>query len=307
MDCGAACLQMILAYYGKDIPLSIIRSWTFSSKLGTSFYHLSQVAEQEGLDSIVVKVSQQEFEEECPCPAIAFVDTRHFVIITEIKKRSVTIADPAAGMLRLKKEDFLKTFLDPEGFGTVMAFQPRADFNTKKTTGYQEVHQPQPGFLSILFHRVIKKYKKALLVLFGCLLGGSILQFLFPFMTQSIVDTGIRYKDIHFIWLLLGIRIVLFLGQIFNDFGKSLLLTHLSHRVNISLVSDFFNKMLRLPVSFFDSKFIGDILQRIHDNDRVESFLTHSIISTLFSVINFTVFSIILAIYSMQLLSLIHI
>ncbi|MGW8314858.1 MAG: peptidase domain-containing ABC transporter, partial [Bacteroidales bacterium] len=131
---------------------------------------------------------------------------------------------------------------------------------------------------------------------------GSLIQFILPFLFQSMVDFGITNQDLKFIYLILIFQFVLILSQMGIDFIRRWILLHVSTRINISLISDFLVKLMKLPVGFFDTKLTGDILQRIGDHRRIESFLTTSSLTILFSMVNLLVFAIILAIYSLKIL-----
>ena len=120
-----------------------------------------------------------------------------------------------------------------------------------------------------------------------------------PFLTQSIVDVGIKHQNIGLIWLILLGELMIVIGKTATDFIRRWLLLHISMRINISLVSDFFIKLLKLPMGFFDTKLMGDLLQRMNDHGRVQAFLTSQVLSTLFSILSFLVFGIVLCVYNM--------
>ena len=129
------------------------------------------------------------------------------------------------------------------------------------------------------------------------LLLGCLLQLIMPFLTQSIVDIGIKYKDIGFIWLVLLGELMIVIGRTATDFIRRWLLLHISMRINISLVSDFFIKLLKLPMAFFDTKLMGDLLQRIGDHSRVQNFLTGQVLNVVFTFLSFVIFGVVLFIY----------
>lgn len=304
MDCGAACLQMIVQYYGTSLPLDTFRQLSFSGKTGTSFYNLGLAAEQIGFMSHVVKSTPAELLTETPFPAIVHWNQNHFVVVVSAGKKKVKVADPAHGMIHYTHREFAAGYCGDGEMGYVMGLLPDEGFLKEtapffiehKYSGESQAKAIRPGYR--LVKESLKRHKKAIWLLVACLALGSLLQFIFPFITQSVVDTGIGQKDIGFIWLVLLIRLLLFVAQAVNDMVRSFLLLNISARFNISLVSGFFKKLLKLPFAFFDSKFLGDILQRIHDNDRIEHFLTGNVLNTMFSLLNFLLFSIILAFYN---------
>lgn len=144
----------------------------------------------------------------------------------------------------------------------------------------------------------ISVYKKLFAQIILGLLLGCLLQLIMPFLTQAIVDIGIKYDDIGFIWLVLLGELMIVTGRTATDFIRRWLLLHISIRINISLVSDFFIKLLKLPMSFFDTKLMGDLLQRIGDHSRVQNFLTGQVLNVVFTFLSFIVFGVVLLIYN---------
>ena len=147
-------------------------------------------------------------------------------------------------------------------------------------------------------NKYISPYKKYFIQIAIGLFISCILQLILPFLTQSIVDVGIKHDDISFIWLVLLGELMIVIGRTATDFIRRWLLLHISMRINISLVSDFFIKLLKLPMYFFDTKLMGDLLQRINDHSRVQSFLTNQILGVVFTFLSFLIFGIVLFIYN---------
>lgn len=145
------------------------------------------------------------------------------------------------------------------------------------------------------------KYKRYFLQLVIGLLLGCLLQLVLPFLTQAIVDAGISQKDLGFVWLVLIAQLMLLFSQTAIDFIRRRILLHISTRINISLISDFFIKLMKLPMKFFDTKLIGDLQQRIHDHERVERFLTVQTLNIIFSLFSFIVFGIVLLAYNIKI------
>ena len=219
---------------------------------------------------------------------------------TKIKKQTFYISDPAYGLLKYNKEEFLKHWIGNNATeqtqeGIALLLEPTAKFHDSSF----DTHKSEFGvkFLS----RYIFKYKQFLWQLIIGLIAASLLQLVFPFLTQSIVDVGIKNQDIHFVYLILFAQLALFIGRTAIEVIRSWILLHLSTRINISLVSDFFIKLMNLPIAFFDTRMTGDILQRINDHKRIELILTTSSLSVLFSMVNLVVFSFVLAYYNLML------
>ncbi len=298
-DCGPTCLKIISKYYGKTIALQQLRKLSETIRAGSSLLGLSDAAEQLGFKSLGVKISLERLLE-VPLPCILHWNKNHYAVLYKIHKGTFFISDPAHGLLKYKKEAFLKHWIgnnatDQTEEGIALLLEPTAkfyysDFETKeKTLGFK--------FLS----RYLFKYKHFLWQLVIGLIAASLLQLIFPFLTQSVVDVGIKNQDIHFIYLVLFAQLALFIGRTAIEVIRSWILLHLSTRINISLVSDFFIKLMNLPIAFFDTRMTGDILQRINDHKRIERILTTSSLNVLFSMVNLIVFSLVLAYYNLTI------
>jgi ATP-binding cassette subfamily B protein len=298
MDCGPTCLRMVAKHHGRDVSLEKLRRISETTRIGSSMKGLSDAAENLGFRSIGVCVSFNNLAENAPLPCILFWNERHFVVLYEIRKDKVTIADPAHGLLTYSIREFLDNWMGrhssentEEGIALLLEPTPRL-----KDAEEDDVSTTKTGF-SFLF-RYLTGYKKLLFQLGFGLLAVSLLQLIFPFLTQSVVDIGIQNKDIHFLYLVLIGQLFVFIGRTAVEMIRGWLLLHLSTRINISLVSDFLIKLMKLPISFFDVKMTGDIMQRIGDHQRIEHLLTSQSLSVLFSFFNFIVFGAVLAIYS---------
>lgn len=299
MDCGPTCLRMIAKHYGKSYSLQMLREKSFIGREGVSLLGISDAAEAIGFRTLAVKCTFDKLEEEVPLPCIAHWQQRHFIVIHKIKKGKVYAADPAYGLITYSKEEFLKGWLtlksDESHTGSLLLLEPTPEFYEA-----EDESKSKKSSFSFLFKYLVS-YKKYLLQLFLGLLVGSILQLIFPFLTLSIVDIGITHQDLGFVYLVLLAQLMLFFSRTAVDFIRSWILLHIGTRINISIISDFLIKLMKLPVSFFDSKRIGDLLQRIQDHYRIENFLTSSTLNILFSVINLFVFGVVLAVFNLKI------
>ena len=298
MDCGPTCLRMIAKHYGKSFTLQSLREKCFISREGVSMLGISDAAEYIGFHTIGVKIDFEKLVDEAPLPCIVHWKQRHFVVVYKIKDHEVFVSDPAFGLVKYTKEEFLKNWLstkaENEDKGIALLLEPTPAFYDNED---EKKSHSSFGFL----FKYLRPYHKFIVQLILGLLLGSMLQLVFPFLTQSIVDVGISNQNISFIYLVLIAQLVLFASRSSVEFIRGWILLHLGTRINISLISDFLAKLMRLPIRFFDTKMIGDIMQRISDNSRIESFLTSSTLSILFSMMNLIVFSIVLAIYSLKI------
>jgi ATP-binding cassette subfamily B protein len=295
MDCGPTCLRMIAKHHGRSYSLQKLRDLTYADREGVSLLGISYAAEQIGFHTLSAKVSLENIINDLPLPFIAHWRQNHFLIVYKATKKHIHVADPAFGTAKLTHEEFMTGWLSDvsagEKKGIVLLFETTPEFFE---TENEKVDKTGFGFLfSYIF-----KYKKLITQLVLGLVVASLLQLIFPFLTQSIVDFGINNEDIDFIYLILLAQLTLFISQTSVGFIRSWILLHIGARVNISLISDFLLKLMRLPVRFFDTKMIGDLLQRINDHYRIETFLTSTTLNTAFSIFSFVVFGAVLLFYN---------
>ncbi len=299
MDCGPSCLRMIAKFYGKNFSLQTIREKSYLTREGVSFLGMSDAAESIGMRSVGARVSFKQLSDEIPLPVIVHWKDEHFVVVYAVKKGKVRVADPAFGLINYPKEEFLKgwsgTADEINAKGLALIVEPTPDFYQLQD---EKIDKSSFAFLFSYF----RNQKKFLWQLLLGLLLGSLFQLIFPLLTQSMVDVGINNQDIGFVTLILVAQLILFVSQTTVEFFRSWILLHLTTRLNISLISDFLIKLMKLPISFFDTKMIGDLLQRIGDHTRIENFITNQTLNVLFSMVNLLVFSIVLALYSWSIL-----
>ncbi|WP_422080696.1 peptidase domain-containing ABC transporter [Ulvibacterium sp.] len=302
-DCGPTCLKIIAKHYGKAVSLPHIREISETTRTGSSLLDLSDAAEHLGFKSLGVKLSYKDLLK-APLPCILHWNKVHFIVLYDAKKSKkngdiLKTSDPGYGLLNHSKEELIKSWIGNNADenteeGVALLLEPTSKFYESELSG----EQAKPLGLSFLTSYLIK-YKRFIWQLVIGLLAGSLLQVIFPFLTQSVVDVGIKNQDINFVYLILFAQLALFLGRTGVEVIRSWILLHLSTRINISLVSDFFIKLMKLPISFFDTRMTGDILQRINDHSRIERILTTSSLNVLFSMINVVVFGLVLAYYSL--------
>ena len=303
MDCGPSCLAMIAKHYGQQADKEQLRKICSLGKDGVSLLGISKAAEEIGFKTIGGRLSFDTLTSEVPLPCIIHWNQNHFVVVYKIKKRrgnryEVYVADPGKGLITYTKEEFcehwVSTKTNGEEKGIALLLEPTEQFYAQNDTKAV----PTQSRVKFLWS-YLKKYKRFFTQLILGLLLGSLLQLVFPFLTQAIVDTGIGGKDVGFVWLVLLAEMMLLFSRTAIDFIRSKILLHISTRINISLISDFFIKLMKLPMKFFDTKLMGDLLQRIEDHRRVEQFLTSSSLSLLFSFFTFLVFGVVLAVYNL--------
>jgi ATP-binding cassette subfamily B protein len=297
MDCGPTCIRMIAAFYGKSYSLQRLRQLAHITREGVSLLGLSEAAEAIGFRTIGARISFEQLFQ-APKPCVVHWDQEHFVVVYKIRKSKVYVADPAFGLVEYSEAEFKKHWLATvrhgEEKGICLLFDPTPKFFEF------EGEQANRGQFRFLL-KYLKPHRKLVVQLVLGFIAGSLIQLIFPFLTQSIVDVGINTQDINFIYLVLAAQMMLFISRMTVDFIRSWILLHISTRINISIISDFLIKLMKLPIGFFDTKMIGDLLQRIGDHRRIERFLTSQSLNVIFSVFNIVIFSIVLIIYKLSI------
>lgn len=305
-DCGPACLRMIAKYYGRQYSLEMLRSHSFISREGVSMLGISDAAEYLGMHTLGVKVSFKQLANEAILPCILHWNQNHFVVCYGIRRKrfsddyKIYIADPASQKLCYNKEEFCKCWLSTKvagkDCGTALLLEPGVNFGQVD----DEFKAREKSFTS--FIRYLLPYKKLFFQLLMGMVLGSLLQLIFPFLTQAMVDVGIGNRDLGIITLILIAQLILFFSQLTVGYIRSWILLHINSRIDISLISDFLQKLTSMPLHFFDSKNTGDIMQRIGDHGRIKSFLMGNSFSIMFSLVNFIVFMFILAYFDTRIL-----
>jgi ATP-binding cassette, subfamily B, bacterial len=289
MDCGPTCIRMIAKHYGKMVGINNLRNQSQYSKDGVSLLGISKAADKIGFKTLATRLTIEDITKDAPLPCILHWDQNHFVVLYKASKNTFTIADPAKGIIKLPKQAFQQSWISDkeENKGIALLLEPTATF-------YEQENEKDKGIGWGLLLKYTFKYKAQIVQLFLGLLVGSLLQLIFPFLTQSIVDTGINTNNLSFIQLILIAQFVLFFARTVVEFIRSKILLFISTHINLSILSDFWIKLMRLPLSFFDTKQTGDIFQRINDHKKIEGFITGTALQTIFSLFNLITFSIVL-------------
>jgi ATP-binding cassette subfamily B protein len=295
---------MIAKYYGKHYTTKTLRENSFITREGVSLKGISDAAEKIGFRTIGMKLSFEQLDNDATLPCILHWNQNHFIVLppqnynSKNKSSRITIVDPAHGEVKISKETFLKSWgSSNDGNGIALLLEPTPLFYSSNEEGEDNSNL---GFI----YNYLKPHRKYFIQLLLGMLLGSILSLIVPFLTQGLVDYGINQQNPGFIYIVLISQILLFVGSTAIEVVRSWLLLHMNTRINISIISDFLIKLMKLPIRFFDTKMIGDITQRINDHQRIEHFLTATSLTTFFSLINLLIFSIVLTVYSIKILLL---
>ena len=295
-DCAPTCLKIIAKYYGKVFNIQKLRILCETTRSGSNLKNLASAFEILGFRSLGVKIDLLKLNE-ATLPCVLHWNKMHFVVLYKIKNNKYYISDPAHGKIVYSKKEFLECWIgnnanDSTREGVTLLIETTPKF-------FVDDHQYLHKDLGLQFlTKYITKYNSHLVQLLLGLIAGSILQLIFPFLTQSIVDVGIKNQNVNFIYIILIAQLFLFFGRTSIEVLRGWILLHLSARINISLISDFFIKLMSLPIAFFDVRMTGDLMQRINDHKKIEQILTNSSLNVLFSLVNLIIFGIVLAWYN---------
>ncbi len=299
MECGVACLTMILQWYGKHTSLSSVAEQCPPTTEGVSLSGLAQTARRYGMEAVAARATIDELAQST-LPAIIHWQQNHFTVLYRVssgRRRRFYVSDPAKGRVCYSEAEFEAGWLStasqgmPKGIALFLA--PGEGFDAANA-GADGGERRSFGFLL----SYLRTYRRYFMHIVAGLALGCLLQLILPFMTQAIVDVGIKNGNISLIWLILLGELMIVIGRTATDFIRRWLLLHISMRINISLVSDFFIKLLRLPMAFFDTRKTGDLLQRMADHGRVQQFLTGQVLGVLFTLLSFVIFGVVLLVYN---------
>jgi ATP-binding cassette subfamily B protein len=295
MDCGPSCLKMVAGHFGRHYSIEKLRSICQITRTGVTFLDLSEAAEQIGMHSLGARVDTAELLQ-AELPAILHWRQNHYVVLYKASRGKFYIADPATGYISLSEQEFKANWMAASSVSDGVALF------LKPTSRFHELDGDKVSKLDWAFiTRYLLAYRGLLLQMALAVAFGTLIQLAAPFLTQSIVDIGINTHNLGFVNLILIAQVVLFLGTTSIEFIRSWILLHISTRINISILTDLLAKLMRLPMSFFDTKTTGDLMQRINDEKRIEAFLTSSTLSILFSAFNFAVFSVVIFLYNINI------
>ena len=299
MQCGVACLKMVCAFYGCNYSFDFLSKYCHTTTEGVSLLGINDAAIKLGLGTVCNRLTSEQLHKK-GLPCILHWNQNHFVVLYKIRNQKYYIADPGKGRVVYNKEEFELNWsqIDCNGIkkGIALFLTPTESFNAVRESIPQK-----NGVLNFLL-KYLKPYKKYVGLIVGGLILGCLLQLILPFLTQTIVDIGIKHYDVNIIWLILLGQLILTISKTSIDFIRRWLLLHISLRINMALLSDFFIKLLKLPMSYFDTKLMGDLLERMHDHNRIEKFLTTQSVNVIFSSLTFLVCAIVVSIYDLRIL-----
>lgn len=297
IQCGVSCLQMICKYHGQSYSFEELEKICVPTIEGVSLLGIKDAAETLGFSTACCQMSLKALKR-TPFPCILHWNQNHFVVLYKYSRGKFYIADPGIGKIEYNEKEFVKHWIFnkyKDGMGTCLLLQPSHSLLKKKN----QLNDKSCSLDVVL--KYVRQYKEYLAILAFGLFVGCLLEIVLPFLTQAIVDIGINKRDISLIWLILLGELMIVIGKTAIDFIRRWLLLHISVRLNLFLISDFFIKLLKLPMSFFESKLVGDFMQRIGDHNRIQSFLTNQVLSLLFSFVSFIVLGSVLAYYDIKI------
>lgn len=305
MDCGPACIQMVAYHYGKRISLYLLRDFCNVTRLGVSGDDIVSGCRKLGLETVPCMVMKEK-SEGLPLPAIIHWRQNHFVVLYDIKEKAgeriYHIADPQYGKINMKEDMFQEEWCGKETKGYAILIRPTEAFETIETdkTSFWETSKL---FLSPLCQS-IKKFSKnfvyvallSILILFA--------NWCMPFFFQRAVDIGIGNRDLSIVIMLMAGQLVCFLGYSIAGAINNVILTKIGFNVSIDLLTRFLHKIIKLPLSFFDTRLNTDLLQRMEDLRRIQILLTNQLQSVSLALINMIIFSAVLIYYDVRIFAI---
>ncbi|WBV56365.1 peptidase domain-containing ABC transporter [Chryseobacterium daecheongense] len=300
-DCGVTCIRMIAKYYGINISNTnpvLVESNLL--KQGITISDLNDTAKKLGFNTLVVKLDFEKMINNVPLPAIFFWNQNHFIIVYKVVNKQLYVADPGFGKIVYSQKEFLKGWAQESDEGIVLLLDP-----TEKLFDIREKKKKKNDLQYVTQYLV--KHKIQLFLIALTLLISSCIELIFPFFTQKILDKGVVLKKISIIYLILIAQILVFVSRIGLEFYRSWLFIHISSRISLSIISDFLVKLMQLPLRFFNSKNIGDLIQRIQDHNRIESFLSKDLIQTVFSFFSIVIYICILFYFNINVFLIVSI
>jgi ATP-binding cassette, subfamily B, bacterial len=304
MDCGPACLKMISKHYGKYYSLQYLRDLCGNTREGVSLAGISYGAEAIGLRTLAAYCSIKDIVMKVPFPIIVHWDNSHFVVLYDVKEKrgenlKFYIADPAKGHVTYNRKEFEdKWFKKDQNMdsGVLLIMEPQADFKQRQEGERAERRKQLENLVGYFL-----PYKKSFLYLGIVMLLITGMQAMLPFISKAVIDVGIQTQDVDFINIVLIANLALIVSLTLSAAVRDWILQHLSSRINIALISDYLIKLMKLPVTFFENKMLGDILQRANDHERIRSFIMNNSLNLIFSSLTFLIFAIVLLTFNLTI------
>ena len=233
-------------------------------------------------------------------PCILYWRQEHFVVLHKINKNQYYIADPGYGKIKINKDTFIREWLHQNEYGVAIVVAPKEDFFKKepqKCNRFITIKSITTFLKKKLAQYKSKLYTLSLLSCFIMLATWSI-----PFFYQQIIDQGIGDKSINKVLLFALLQLSFFIGCTLSNNVVNIILTKLGFNIGIELLTTYLKKLITLPISFFDVKLNTDLIQRIEDQNNIETFLTKTLNSSIFAFLNVIVYMCILGYYNSYVL-----
>lgn len=293
MDCGPACLKMVAKFYGKAFSMKYLRDLCYITREGVSLFDIGRAAEEIGFRTLAIKVGFEDFEKKMPLPLIVHWHQRHFIVVYRISRNKVYVSDPATGLVVYTHEEYKNGWETEMGLGGLLVLETTPEL-------YNQINSDTSGSFRY-FLKYLKPYHKYLAQVFLGMIAGILIGLLTPFISQSIVDFGIGTGNMKFINTMLVAGLVLAFSSMVSTFIQNRLMLYVSERVNMGMVSDFLRKSMLLPVSFFERKMVSDLLTRIGDHDRIQTFIMNTVLGIVINLLLFLVYGVLMLYYEMNM------
>lgn len=298
-DCGPTCIRMVCSFYQKRYSLKTIKRECNTTRLGSTIHDVLNGARSLGFAGAAIQISLPEAQR-MPLPSILYWKQEHFVVLYKITEKNDTrlyhIADPSFGKIKISENIFLESFIENNDYGVAIVLEPTSDFFEREEEKYSVFDTVKN--ISELAKSTIKANKNRFLLALVLAIMAMAINWVMPIIFQKIIDDGIGLKNLNLIKILATGQFMLFLGYIISNNLSNILLSKIGYKLGISFLSNYLHKLIKLPISFFDTKANSDLIQLVDDQDNMKYFLIYNLIKFLFSVSNLIVFSTILIYYN---------
>ena len=293
MDCGPACLKIIAEYHGKRYSLSYLRELCYITREGVSLFDIAKASEEIGFRSLAIKASLEDLVEKMPLPLIIHCQQRHFVVVYKTTRKFVYVSDPASGLLRYTHEEFRNSWEGADGLGYLLIVEPTPEFYKLEAIETSSSFQH--------FMKYLRPHHRYLIQVAIGMIAGILIGLVQPFLSQSIVDVGIGTGDLEFIRIMLIAGVVLATSSMFSGFVQGRLMLYISERVNMGMVSDFLAKILKLPMAFFERRMTTDLMTRIGDHSRIQSFIMSTFLGLFINILLILIYGSLMLYYEVSM------
>lgn len=288
-DCGLACLRMVAGFYGRKVTAKYLKSISDITKAGISMQGLCDCAEDIGFSCAPLRIKAGDLVK-APRPAILYYKRGHFVVLEKVEDdgNAFVVLDPAFGRVRLSREVLIDRWAG-EGAGLAILLGRGDDWEKVRIPDTDDSFLHNGVTRSILRQVLDNRRSFAAVAILTLVVVAT--NWAMPMILKDTIDKGIHNRDVGQVVTLLLFQLLFFVGYMVSDWVTAFINNKVSVRINVAFVASYLNKILRLPMRFFDAGQRTDLFYRLGDQERVSSFITGNLLSVAFAVVNILVFS----------------